>query len=536
LSLCTSLIFLLLAVAAPIGGAEEEAVEQEPLLIEQQMMEAPPPAPPRAPTVALDAPIDRAGYLIGPSDVFALKLWGEVSLTVSLEVTPEGNFLPPVGGPLTVAGLTIDEATELLRTRLGEYYREIHMTLTLVSPRAVAVHVTGAVERPGQYEATAAMRVSAVIDLAGGIVEEGSQRTIAISGFDGRERTADLVRYRHLGDLSANPLIMEGSRVHVPFQRRAVTVVGAVHRPGTYELVEGDGLQSMLELAGGVRPEANLGDIELVRFREDDPTAYFTTSIDLSGTDPDKSRDVGLAGGDRVFVREIEHWHDDSRVEIEGEVAYPGTYSLVEGEDTLTDLVERAGGLTQAADLSGAVLRRRAASLEETAIDRAVTLIEGFGRAQLSEEEYSFLSSQKIELADQVSVDFVGLLEEGDAAEDVRLLNGDLLTIPRALHVVRVSGAVRDPGFVKHEQGADVEHYLALAGGYTSEAYKSRVRIVKSQSGSRVRPSKDVAIEPGDTVWVPRTPDRDWWEITKEVLIALAQVATIYLVIDSVNR
>jgi protein involved in polysaccharide export with SLBB domain len=217
-------------------------------------------------------------------------------------------------------------------------------------------------------------------------------------------------------------------------------------------------------------------------------------------------------------------------------VKYPGSYSVLEGTDKLSELIGRAGGLLPAADLARARLVRRAATAVESGADRTVELLQGFDPDQMTYEEYAFLTSQRVEPRDQVSVDFVALLVQGDTSADVSLLNADLVEIPRALDVVRVSGAVKRPGFVRFEAGARAKDYIALAGGYTRDADRRGTRVVKAQSGSRLRPLPAVRVEPGDIVWVPRTKDRDWWVIAKDVLGVLGQVATIALVIDGINK
>lgn len=486
---------------------------------------------------SLDAPVLRSEYIVGPYDVFSLNLWGEVNTRTRLVVTPEGDLILPVGGTVRVAGSSIESASQLVAAKLGEFYHETEITLSLVVPRKLIVHVTGAVVDPGDYDVTAATRVSTLIKLAGGLMMSGSERNIILKGSDGQNRRVDLVRYRNLGDLESNPLVMEGSVVHVPFEEQTATILGAVYRPGIYEVVAGDRLIDMLDLAGGPLPQANLRDIEVVRFSREDPKRYTSSTVDLTvGLGGPVYPDVAIRDGDRIFVREIESWHRDSRVEVTGEVLYPGIYSIVEGRDRLSDLIERAGGLAPAADLSRAKLRRKAAFDYESGADRQVELLQQFEPNQMSWEEYAFLVSQSLELADQVSVDFEALLTESEESADHYLLDGDVIEIPRALSVVRVSGAVRRPGLVKFEPKVSAGDYIGMAGGYTSDAQRSGTRIVKSQSGSRLRPSRRVKIEPGDIVWVPRKKDRDWWEITKEVLGAVGQVATIYILIKGINE
>ena len=486
---------------------------------------------------SLDGPIVRSEYTVGPHDVFSLTLWGEANITTSLSVMPEGDLVLPVGGPVHVAGLTIDEAAEIVAARIDEYYHDTEHTFVLATPRTLTIHVTGAVRVPGEYAVSAATRVSSVLGLAGGILEGGSERNVSIGGNGAVPRPVDLVSYWNLGDLSANPYAMSGSVVHVPFARRSAMILGAVNRPGRYEIVNGDLLLEMLELAGGLRPEANVTDIQIVRFDEGDPTSYTSFSVDLSGVEARAdSQLVVLKDGDRVLVRSIERWHEDARIEITGEVLYPGIYSIEEGRDRLSDIVAEAGGLSPAADLPRAALLRRAAAPIEDGAQRQVELLEEFERDQMTYEEYAFLVSQRLELSDQVSVDFEAVLLRGLDSADVLLLDQDRIEIPRALAVVRVSGAVRRPGLVRFRPGALYSDYVQLAGGYTSDAQRNGLRIVKSQSGSRLRPSRRVRVEPGDIVWIPRKQDRDWWEIAKGFLGVVSQVATIAILIDGITN
>jgi protein involved in polysaccharide export with SLBB domain len=492
---------------------------------------------PVLPAPVLDGPVGRDEYVVGPNDVLALSLWGEVNVTAPLTVTPEGILILPVGGTVEVSGLTIAVAEERVRRRLSDYYRDVELTLSLVTPRRVIVHVTGAVKEPGEYTVSAAQRVSGVVELAGGLLAASSERLIELRGPRGAGRPVDLLRYRRLGDLAANPLVMEGSVVFVPYRTDTAVILGAVNAAGEYEVVPGDRLQDLIDLAGGPLPAANLNGVEIVRFRENDASRYDSFTVDLrGGAGGEGAAGIELRGGDRVFVHGIERWHRDARVEVLGEVMFAGTYSIIEGEDTLSDVIARAGGLTPVADLARARLRRQAAGKFQTGAERQVELLESFDRQDMTYEEYAFLQSQRLEVSDEVSVDFSALLLRGDRAAEVALLDEDLIEIPRALSVVRVSGAVKSPGLVKFTPGARVEDYIGLAGDYTRDADRARTRIVKSQSGSRLRPNRGTTIEPGDIVWVPRAKERDWWEIAKDLLSVGGQVATIYILIQGINK
>ncbi len=496
---------------------------------------------PTRPTRVVDVPIDRAEYVVGPGDGFLLTLRGEMNEVEHLTVSPEGDMIISSVGSLRVAGLTIAGAEDELRRFFGAFYHDFELSLNLISPRDVVIHVTGAVLRPGQYEATAAMRVSAVVELAGGVLKDGSQRAVSILSQDGAARTVDLLSYAYLGSLRTNPLVMEGAVIHVPYSRHSVEIHGAVNRPGEYEIVDADDIGDLLRLAGGAAQDAELASVELVRFSTDDPRVYTRSILNLSdaahgGPESCPAAATLLQDGDRILVRRLDGWHRDARVEVRGEVNFPGIYSIAEGEEGVSDIIARAGGPTEAADLARATLRRRAAGRIESGSERQVELLEEYEPVQMTYEEYAFLVSQRLELPDQMSIDLESLLSHKGHTEDVLLLDDDIIEIPRFLSVVRVSGAISRPGFVKFMPDASARDYIALAGGFTSDANRSGLRIVKSQSGSRLRASRGVRIEPGDMVWVPRKPDRDWWEITKEVLTVVGQVATIYLVIDSIAQ
>ncbi|MBD3367648.1 MAG: hypothetical protein GF405_05685 [Candidatus Eisenbacteria bacterium] len=484
------------------------------------------------PAVAVDAPVARDRYVVGPGDRFLLSVLGDVTELHTLTVTPTGALTLPVGETVVVAGASIQDAEAVVRDVLSDYYHDARITLTLVGARQVIVHVTGAVENPGMLRLPATARVSAAIDSALGPLETASMRRIEVKGPDGRSQRADLVRFGALGELEMNPLVAAGAVIHIPHRASWVEVLGAVNAPGDYELVAGDDVSTLLAIAGGFAPGADTLHIELVRFDEDDPTEYQSFSLDL--TELDRSA-VPLRNGDRLFARWIEGWHREAHVEVIGEVEYPGVYSIREGTDRLSDLIERAGGFTERADLSRAAVLRRSAVARETAVERSIEFLSESDPASLGHTDYEFLRHGVVSRRGALSIDFRNVFVVGEGADDVLLRGGDFIDVPRRVDAVEVAGAVSRPGLVDYDPDHHYRDYIRAAGGFTNFADRGLAKIVRGETGQRERATVSVEIGPGDVIWVPPEIETEFVETLKDVLGILGQLATIYLVIDSVQ-
>lgn len=113
------------------------------------------------------------------------------------------------------------------------------------------VHILGEVNKPGTYRITASTRLSEALQLAGGILEHGSERQIQIRRNDGRGRRVDLLSFKLFGNLDANPYLLDNDVIFVPLRDRVVEIEGAIKRPGYYELKNERTLQDVVKLAGG---------------------------------------------------------------------------------------------------------------------------------------------------------------------------------------------------------------------------------------------------------------------------------------------
>lgn len=302
----------------------------------------------------LEQAIDPSTYQVDRGDVLQARLWGVENFDIPLPVDAEGRLFIPRAGYVEAHGRTLAEVAREVTRVLGDRFPRLRSAVTLSVPRTFLVRVTGAVGAPGtSIPAGAWMRAGEVLERAGGVAPGGSSRFIELHRAGATTRV-DLQRYRLSGDLAANPLVLDGDWLHVPALARAITVNGAVNRPGTCELEGGaETLQRALVEVGGVASFADLANAWIER-----PSApgRERIALDLRALvlDHDATKDVPLRPGDIIQVPAVR-----TDVSVGGHVMKPGAYpySL---RLTAADYLALAGGETR----DGARSRARVVGLD----------------------------------------------------------------------------------------------------------------------------------------------------------------------------
>lgn len=497
--------------------------------------------------VALDRPVDPDSYIVGPGDGFVVYIWGQVNQYHELTVTPEGKLIVPYVEPIKVAGLTLAEAKRRVIQRVQERYRA-EVSVELKSLRRIRVFVTGYVAQPGAYDVTPVHRAMDVLmgvevtpkyeaKAKVGLMVAGSRRNIRIFRRNGDTLRVDLDRFINLGDLSANPYLEAGDIIYVPPRGDVVHIYGAVKIGGrsAYELLPGETVAELVELAGGLREDA-WHIAELVRFKEDGVTKEKYT-IDLNQQLHSPSDPLYLKPGDQLFIRHIPNWRPRAWVEVTGEVKHPGPYPIKDGVTTLSQVIREAGGFTKDAALDRATLERRQAKFvlpdPEFRRLKQISSVMG-GLAKMDPLEYDYLKTRSRENKYLVSVDFEKLFLEGDESQDVVLRYGDVINIPRRWETVTVSGQVEHPGMISFVSGMGPDYYIHQAGGYTKKADKGRVQIIKARTQIWMSKDEIETLEPGDTIFVPERPEHDWWGLVKDASAVAGQLATFIILARSI--
>jgi len=238
-------------------------------------------------------------YRLGNGDVLEVQIAGRLEVTrMQVIVDPEGAVNIPPLGSIQVGGLTLLEANRQIAERARTMLRFSDVSVAVAAPRAFEVIISGEVERPGTVSAMAMQRLHEVILNAGGITPRGSARHVDVTT-GGTTRQVDLLRFELGGDVSQNPYVVDNMRVHVPTRGPAITLAGAVRRPGEYELGPDASLRELLALTGGLAPGGAGSDARLTRIGPDGRKE--TVSVDLR-TALAPPADVPLQSGDQIFV------------------------------------------------------------------------------------------------------------------------------------------------------------------------------------------------------------------------------------------
>lgn len=328
------------------------------------------------------------------------------------------------------------------------------------------------------------------------------------------------------------------------------TIAGAVRFPGTYPLVNQATVETLIALAGGLKEEAYKVSGEISRVETlDSEDSYSTMHQTVSLHQPDGLA-TPLQSRDRLVVKSVPEWGETIEVVLNGEVRFPGTYPVTKGE-TISDLILRAGGLTNTADPKGAVfLRESLKKKEQEMLDRFKGQIEEEAAAVAADraaqdEEIVEVVALKDNLLSQIQetpatgrlvFNLPGILKNKKHVVDVVLRDGDKISIPPLIQEVSILGEVNFPTSHLYQKGGSAGDYIDMSGGTTRKADKKNAYVI-SRDGA-VRPmyrwkflwfGMKRNLKPGDTLVVPTDIDRlhplTVWQKTSQILFQLATTA-----------
>lgn len=379
------------------------------------------------------------------------------------------------------------------------------------------VEVRGKVFREGMYELSEDMHtVRALVERAEGLEEDAF--------------TARALLFRESEDLSLVLIpidlagIMAGTASDVELRRNDVLVISGIHeledrgvltiggevaRPGVYPYAEHTTIEDLVVQAGGLLDGASTVKVDVSR-RLKDPKSLepanelsriYTFSL-KEGLAVDGADDFELEPYDIVEVRRSPGYQPQRQVVLDGEVVFTGNYTLIRKNERLSDLVKRAGGITDDAYVRGGRLIRRMNEEERAVRDAAL-------RAAQQNRGADSVSLEKLMADDYyaVGIELDKALSNPGSDYDVVLREGDRLVVPEYVSTVKINGDVMYPNTTVYLKDKRVKYYIAQAGGYGARAKRNKAYIVY-MNGRVARVKGRAKVEPGCEIIVPSKRDR----------------------------
>ncbi len=475
-----------------------------------------------------------------------------------------------------VFGLS-SEAEQQRNDMLATLVQELRQQANFEHPETI-VQIAGNLRWPGEYPLAAQMRLRDLLRFAGDITANSDTRYVLLMRKDTQGRylaaqSFDISIPDSAQDnlAAGNPLLSPRDEVYVfskdddrsvllgsvivQIKEQAnsgaptavVRVSGLVKSPGEYPLEKNMGVADLLRAAGGLTESAYTLEAELSRYHIDQEKGRLTHHVSIqlaafmSAAEWDRTDDqLRLRSYDSLHIKRLPNWTAQRVVEIIGEVRFPGSYPVKRGE-TLLELLERAGGLTEEAFAEGAVfLRESLRKKEQDQLDAMSLRLESdlaaidLEQAQASDETQrsagmasSLLKQLKATKAvGRLVIDLPLLLasrnsgwdrdedeEEIEFEVDILLKDGDMLMVPGLTQEVTILGEVQHATSHLFREGRSVQQYINRSGGMTYRADEDRVYVVRANGA--VMPSHstnwfgtNLEVRPGDTIVVPLDAER----------------------------
>lgn len=299
-----------------------------------------------------------------------------------------------------------------------------------------------------------------------------------------------------------------------------VEISGSVMYPGIYPLMEGGEVKDLITAAGGLLESAYTQQAEVTRIANNDVSNIEHIKFDLKSAMQGKAAsNISLQSKDSVNIFAIPNWQENLKVELKGELKFPGTYTIRRGE-TLSNLLERAGGFSEFAATNAAVFTRQSIKKQEQ--QQLARLSTELRRDIASKSFQSSVSSNTLTydemnklLKDLANVDAVGRLVIDlplivNNEQNLVLQDGDVLYVPSERDSISVIGEVNYSTSHLYKEGISVDEYIDLSGGLKERAADDRIYIIKANgsvkipnTGNWFAVNNSNQLEPGDTIVVP---------------------------------
>ncbi len=513
-----------------------------------------------------DIRLSDGDVIVVPAYQSLVNITGEIKRPMWYEITSDEhasdliNYAGGFTGEANVENISLSRKTGKYR-QMYTLDPETMLSFTLADGDSIAigkgldrydnrVQIDGSVLFPGYYEIGGDIRtVADLIKKAGGLKEDAFlDRAVLTREKDDLTFETLALNLNNLeSSASGNTQLKKNDILYIAANTidedlGDFTIAGMIANPGQYSFAENTTIKDLIVRAGGLLSSASTARVDVSR-RIIDPASTtnatiiaetFSFSIE-DGLIADGKANFVLEPYDQVYVRKSPGFQEQRNVRIDGEVLFPGAYTLVEKEQRVSEIIKLAGGLSNNAYAEGARLIR---TMTDDEIARQKQSLAMLARGTMKDS----ISTESLETSRQytVGIELEQAIKNPKSEYDIVLRENDRLIIPEFNNTIKINGAVMHPNTVLYKKGEPLKYYIEQAGGYSDLAEKKRAYIVymNGMTAKAKGSSKDL-IKPGCEIIVPTKEEKEKMSLGQTIALGssiTSMASVIALLINSLTK
>ena len=446
-------------------------------------------------------------YILDYGDVLNIQFVGNRTAELSIEVMRDGLISIPDYGKLKVSGLSLLDASEMIIENVQNSLLGTKVFVSLEKIRDIQVLINGYAFFPGMYTVSGNTNILHIINIVGGITDEGSYRDISVRRNGVKIYSIDLYDYLIDGKVFNKQQIRSGDTIYIGPLKKLVRASGGLKTPALFELKENETLEDLINFANGMSNTA-IND------------KVFYTEI-FNGQS--KVKKIATNEFPKIVPRHESHLYVEENiinvVEITGEIKRPGIYSISENE-TLSSLVTRAGGYRNNSYTYGSqIYRESIAELQDVNKEKIYNdLIKYIATAAKTNQQQSIQdSSLPFILNEYKNTKSLGRIQAEfdiekislDPTLDTVLKDQDKIVVSSFDNQVHVFGEVMNPGSFRYKSSLNFEDYISAGGGISDFADKNSIVLILPDGTAKLHQKSllsfsETNIYPGSVIYIPR--------------------------------
>lgn len=299
--------------------------------------------------------------------------------------------------------------------------------------------------------------------------------------------------------------------IHDLKEEGILTIHGDVARPGSFPFAKNTTLEDLVIQAGGLLESASTVRIDIARRIKDSKSTTINREVGQTftfalkdGLIIDGKTNFVLEPFDEVYVRRSPGYQIQQNVSVLGEVLFGGNHALTVKNERLSDLIKKAGGLTQEAYPQGARLLRKMSDEEVARMEKTMQIAKKGGNKDSID-----INQLEVDSIYTVGIQLEKALAKPGSDFDLVLREGDKLIVPQYVNTVKINGAVMFPNTVLYEKGKNIKYYISQAGGFGQTAQKNKAYVVyMNGTVAQLKGNSAKKIQPGCEIIVPNKQEK----------------------------